>query len=70
MVVPDKRKPPFRTAFTLNTFEQKLNSITLSLRQIKTGKSRPFAMAGSEVFTIMTCFHFGSFRNLKHFYPY
>jgi hypothetical protein len=36
----------------------------------KTRKNRPFSMADSEVITIMTYLHFGSFRNFEHFYLY
>jgi len=38
------------------------------LEQGKKRKNRPFAMADSEVITIMIYFHLGSFRNFKHFY--
>ncbi len=49
-------------------FEKEIQ--TLFLTEGKTRKNRPFAMADSEVITIMTYFHLGSFRNLNHFYLY
>ena len=27
-------------------------------------------MSKSEIMTILLCYHFGSFRNFKHYYPY
>jgi hypothetical protein len=34
----------------------------------KRHRNRSFAMSDAEIITIMICFHYGSFRNLKHFY--
>ncbi|MDR2385210.1 MAG: IS982 family transposase, partial [Tannerella sp.] len=34
----------------------------------KRHRHRSFAMSDAEIITIMICFHYGSFRNLKHFY--
>jgi hypothetical protein len=31
-------------------------------------RNRSFAMSDAEIITIMIGFHYGSFRNLKHFY--
>jgi hypothetical protein len=31
-------------------------------------RNRPCAMSDSEIMTILLCFHFGSFRNFKHYY--
>ena len=47
-------------------FEREIQSHLLE--QEKKRKNRPFAMADSEVITIMIYFHLGSFRNFKHFY--
>jgi len=49
-------------------FEKEIQSHLLT--EGKTRKNRPFAMADSEVITIMIYFHLGSFRNFKHFYVY
>ena len=49
-------------------FEKEIQ--THLLTEGKPRKNRPFAMADSEVITIMTYFHLGSFRNFKHFYLY
>jgi hypothetical protein len=34
----------------------------------KKSRNRPCEMSDSEIITIMLCFHFGSFRNFKHYY--
>jgi hypothetical protein len=34
----------------------------------KRHRNRSFAMSDAEIITLMICFHYGSFRNLKHFY--
>jgi hypothetical protein len=31
-------------------------------------RNRPCTMSDSEIMTVMLCFHFGSFRNFKHYY--
>jgi diacylglycerol kinase family enzyme len=36
----------------------------------KRHRHRKFAMSDAEIITIMIGFHYGSFRNLKHFYLY
>jgi hypothetical protein len=36
----------------------------------KRHQNHSFTMFDAEMMTIMICFHCGSFRNLKHFYPY
>jgi hypothetical protein len=34
----------------------------------KRHRNRSFAMSNAEIITLMICFHYGSFRNLKYFY--
>ncbi|MDR2388203.1 MAG: hypothetical protein LBD89_00240 [Tannerellaceae bacterium] len=34
----------------------------------KRHRHRSFAMSEAEIIPLMICFHYGSFRNLKHFY--
>jgi len=48
-----------------NEFEKRINCSTIG----KKSKKKP-KMSQSEIITIMVLFHFGAFKNLKHFYLY
>lgn len=48
-------------------FDHVLKEYALQDPKIKSRK-RKFAMSETEVMTIMILFHYGAFRNLKHFY--
>lgn len=41
---------------------------TFSVNDGKKHRRRPCMMSESEIITILVCFHFGSFRNFKHYY--
>jgi hypothetical protein len=51
-------------------FEQELKKHQIQDNDGKHHRNRKFAMSDAEIITVMICFHYGSFRNLKHFYLY
>jgi hypothetical protein len=51
-------------------FEQELKKHQIRDNDGKHHRNRKFAMSDAEIITVMICFHYGSFRNLKHFYLY
>lgn len=50
------------------SFSQEFEKYQIQTADGKKHRKRKFQMSDSEIITIMICFHFGCFKNLKHFY--
>jgi hypothetical protein len=49
-------------------FDLEIKKHQIEPHDIKKRRTRPCVMSDSEIITILLCFHFGSFRNFKHYY--
>ncbi|HEX8577569.1 MAG TPA: transposase, partial [Flavobacterium sp.] len=49
-------------------FDKVISGHSLKANTTKRQRNRAFTLSQSEVMTILVLFHYGSFKNLKHFY--
>ena len=50
------------------SFSQEFEKYQIQANDGKKHRKRKFQMSDSEIITIMICFHYGCFKNLKHYY--
>jgi hypothetical protein len=69
MLTPDKIIEIFCIADDFcKEFDQEIQKHQLSQGVPHKRRNRPTRLSDSEIITILPCFHFGSFRNFKHYY--
>jgi hypothetical protein len=51
-------------------YEEEIKKRLVENNDGKQHRNRSYTMSDSEIITIMICFHYGQFRNFKHFYLY
>lgn len=52
----------------LKEFEQEFKKLQMLPEDGKKHRNRPSEMSNSEIITVLLLFHFGSFKNFKHYY--
>lgn len=69
LLTPDKITEIFCIADDFcKELEQAALKSPFSVNDGKKHRNRSYIMSDSEIITILVCFHFGSFRNFKHYY--
>jgi hypothetical protein len=69
MLTPDKITEIFCIADDFcKEFAEEVKKHQLQPTPEKKRRNRPCEMSDSEIMTILLCFHFGTFRNFKHYY--
>jgi hypothetical protein len=51
-------------------FENEIKTHQICNHDGKKHRNRSYTMSDAEIITIMICFHYGQYRNFKHFYMY